>query len=73
MEVQQEAFDELGLRWQFGSRCNQSNKFFQTGEKGTNGSSDINNLRMLTQSFTSNNFSRGDEKVVNVGSNNVTV
>jgi type II secretory pathway component GspD/PulD (secretin) len=73
LEVQQEALDELGFRWQFRGRCNQSNKFFQIVEKGTNGLSDINKLRTLTQSFTSNNFSRGDEKVVNVGSNNATV
>lgn len=73
LEVQQEALDELGFRWQFGSRRNQSNKFFQTGRRSADNSTDIDNLRTLSQSFTSNNFSRGDGKIVNVGNGNATV
>jgi general secretion pathway protein D len=65
LEVQQGVLDELGFRWQFGSK-NTANKIsFQTGKTVDNSQRD--NLRTLVETFASTNFSRGDGKIV--GSN----
>ncbi|MDR0693187.1 MAG: type II and III secretion system protein [Puniceicoccales bacterium] len=65
LEVQQGVLDELGFRWQFGSKKNDNKIFFQTGETVDNSRRD--NLRTLVETFASTNFSRGDGKIV--GSN----
>ncbi|MDR2603007.1 MAG: hypothetical protein LBC11_00385 [Puniceicoccales bacterium] len=65
LEVQQGALDELGFRWQFGSKNADDKIFFQTGKTVDNSRRD--NLRTLVETFASTNFSRGDGKIV--GSN----
>jgi general secretion pathway protein D len=62
LEVQQGVLDELGFRWQFGSRNADNKIFFQTGKTVDNSQRD--NLRTLVETFASTNFSRGDGKIV---------
>jgi general secretion pathway protein D len=62
LEVQQGVLDELGVRWQLGDN---HKTFFQTGQ--TSGTSNLDNLRSLTQAFSSTNFSKGDGKIVTIG------
>ncbi|MDR2629182.1 MAG: hypothetical protein LBC30_04300, partial [Puniceicoccales bacterium] len=62
LEVQQGVLDELGFRWQFGSKNTDDKVFFQTGKTVDNSQRD--NLRTLVETFASTNFSRGDGKIV---------
>ncbi|MDR2776535.1 MAG: type II and III secretion system protein [Puniceicoccales bacterium] len=62
LEVQQGVLDELGFRWQFGSKNDDNKMFFQTGKTVDNVQRD--NLRTLVETFASTNFSRGDGKIV---------
>ncbi|MDR1596017.1 MAG: type II and III secretion system protein [Puniceicoccales bacterium] len=63
LEVQQGVLDELGFNWQFANRKNPDNRFFQTWQSTTNGSSN-RNLRTLAGAFAGENFSIGVGKIV---------
>lgn len=67
IEVQDGVLDELGFRWQLGTRDGTGKIFFQTGNGGND------NLRTLSQAFSQSNFSSGNGQILTSSGQSISV